>query len=313
MSNQIIIPRASVSKKKEFVRNNTQLLKGVNISTVFSLTRLEAYMPMCFFSTIVGLSIVDSSHSLSLLLIIGFANTFAMIATCSFNDAEDVADDMLARSTRNIIALGKASKEVGYLVAAVAAALSITLAVMAGVIVFLIILVFLATTFLYSWRRVRIKAMPFWDVCTHIIMGGLMFLTAAWSSKEGLLLGKHVLVICSVFSLGTALALLTHQLYDYEDDIVANIRNTVIVLGRRKIYWIEGGIYFIIACLLAYEYMAGVFPFSLILSFFVVTCSIILISIALFPKQAFQVSKRVFPWATNSGAVVAILVWYIIG
>lgn len=312
MDYQIISHGVSTNKGKVSVRNNTQLLKGVSVSTIFSLTRLEAYMPMCFFSTIVGLSIVDSLHSLLSLLIIGLANTFAMIATCSFNDAEDVDDDMLASSTRNVIALGKASRNTGYLVAAIAAFSSIILAIMAGAIVFLIILVFLTITFLYSWRRVRIKAMPFWDVCTHILMGGLMFLSAAWSSKEGILLGKHVLVICSIFSLGTALALLTHQLYDYEDDIAANIRNTVIVLGKRKIYWIEGCLYFVIACLLAYEYMSGIFPFKLILSFFAVSCFLILFSIVLCPKQAFQATKRMFPWAINSGAIAAILVWYLV-
>ncbi len=122
-----------------------------------------------------------------------------------------------------------------------------------------------------------------------------------------------LLIICSIFSLGTALALLTHKLYDYDDDIAANIRNTVIVLGKRKIYWIEGCTYILIACLLAKECMAGIFPFKLILSFFAVTCSVILISIMVCPKQAFQATKRVFPWATNSGAVAAILVWYMEG
>ncbi len=63
-----------------------------------------------FFSTLVGLHISDSTHSLTALLTIGFANTFVMAATCAFNDAEDVPEDKIAHSTRNIIALVKSPK-----------------------------------------------------------------------------------------------------------------------------------------------------------------------------------------------------------
>ena len=272
-------------------------------------------MPIClcvFFSTIVGLSIIDCTHKLLSLFTIGLANTFAMVATCAFNDAEDVTEDSFANSTRNVIALGKASKDTGYLVAAVAAVISIILAIISGITVFLIILALLITTFLYSWRPVRLKTKPFWDVCTHFIMGGLMFLSSAWSSQDGVILGNHVLSIGLIFSLGTALALLTHQLYDYENDLTADFRTTVITLGKRKVYWLEVGIYFFMGCLLTYEYTSGIFPFVLILSFLIVACSLILGSIALFPQHAFQVSKRIFPWAINSGALSAIITWYII-
>ncbi len=82
------------------------------------------------------------------------------------------------------------------------------------------------------------KAMPFWDLFSHAIMGGLMFLSSAWSSC--ILWEGHILLVCLIFSLGIALALLAHQLYDYEDDIAANTRTTVVVLGKRKAYWIKG-------------------------------------------------------------------------
>jgi 4-hydroxybenzoate polyprenyltransferase len=299
------------NRNSRILRSNTHLLKGLNISNILILARLEAFLPICFFCTTVGLHIADSSHRLISLLTIGLANTFAMVATCAFNDAEDAPEDMLAHSTRNVIALGKASKGTGYLVAALAAAISLLLSIIAGTTVFLIILVFLVTTFLYSWRRVRMKAMPFGDICTHIIMGGLIFLSSAWSSQEGIIWKNHVLPICLIFSFGTALALLAHQLFDYEDDLAANIRTTVVVLGKRKTYWIKGCFYFLIVCLLTKEYLSGFFPFKLILSFFVVAVCLILLSIALYPKQAVCVSKRMIPWAVNTGAVAATLMWYI--
>ncbi len=154
------------------------------------------------------------------------------------------------------------------------------------------------------------KAIPFWDLFSHAFMGGLMFLSSAWSS--GILWESHVMRICLIFSLGIVLALLAHQLYDYEDDIASKTRTTVVALGKRKAYWVKGCIYLFIVCLLSKECLSGFFPLKLILSFSVVAGSMILIPIALNPKNAFYVSKRMIPWAVNTGAVAAILAWCII-
>ena len=303
-----VILKPAQHKIDWILKRTSNLPKGLNLYNILILARLEAYMPVCFFSTMVGLNIAGSSHNLASLLIIGLANMFAMAATCAFNDAEDAPEDMLARSTRNIIALGRASKSTGYLVAAGSGIISLSLAVIAGINVFLIILAFIAIAFLYSWRPVRMKTMPFWDLSTHAIMGGLMFLSSAWS--YGIFWDGHVFSVSLIFSSGIALALLAHQLYDYEDDIAAKITTTVVVLGKRKIYWIKGCTYFLIVCLLAKENLSGFFPLKLIMSFCFVTSSVILITIILYPKQAFSVSKRVVPWAVNAGAVAAILMWY---
>jgi 4-hydroxybenzoate polyprenyltransferase len=290
------------------LKHTTNLPKGLNPQNILILARLEAYMPVCFLSTMVGLNIAGGSHNLASLFIIGLTNMFAMASTCAFNDAEDAPEDKLARSTRNIIALGKASKSTGYIVAVGSGIISLSLAIIAGGTVFLIIAALIVIAFLYSWRPVRLKAMPFWDLSTHAIMGGLMFLSSAWS--YGIFWDGHVLSVCLIFSLGICLALLAHQLYDYEDDIAAKITTTVVVLGKRTTYWIKGGIYFLIVCLLAKENLSGFFPFKLIMSFCFVASSVILITIILYPKQAFSVSKRVVPWAVNAGAIAAILMWY---
>lgn len=155
------------------------------------------------------------------------------------------------------------------------------------------------------------KAMPFWDAFTHAIVGGLIFLSSAWSSQEGILWGNHVLPICLIFSLGTVLALLNHELYEYEDDLAANIRTTVVVLGKKKSYWIIGCISFLLVSLIINEYLSGTIPIISILSFVIVGSCLILIPIMLYPGQAISVSKRMIPWAVNTGAVVAALMWYI--
>jgi 4-hydroxybenzoate polyprenyltransferase len=259
----------------------------------------------------VGLDIADASHRLVSLLTIGLANTFALIATFAFNDVEDVPEDMLARSTKNVIALGDASKSTGYLVAATAAIISLSLSAIAGAIVVLITLAILITTFLYSWRPFRMKAKPFWDAFTHAIVGGLIFLSPAWSTQKGIIWGNHVIPICIIFSLSMVLALLNHELYEYEDDLKANTRTTVVALGKRKSCWVVGCVSFLLVSLIINEYLSGTFPIIAILSFVIVGSCLILIPIMLYPGQAVCVSKRMIPWAVNTGAVAATFMWYI--
>jgi 4-hydroxybenzoate polyprenyltransferase len=295
------------------LKHSSNLMKGLSISTIFSLARLHVYMPICFLCAMVGLDATGSVQSLISLLTIGLANTFALVATFAFNDAEDAPDDILARSVRNVIALGNASRETGYLIAATAAIISLLLSAIAGPIVILITLVILMTSFLYSWRPFRMKAKPFWDVFTHAIVGGLIFLSPAWSSQKGIIWGNHLIPICLIFSLGTALALLNHELYEYEDDLKANTRTTVVVLGKRKSYWIVGCISLLCASLIINAYLSGIFPMISILSFFIVGGCLMLIPIMLYPRQAVSVSKRMIPWAMNLGAFSAIITWYIGG
>ncbi len=300
-------------QSNRILERNANLLKGLSVSTVFSLARLHVYMPICFFCAMVGLDIAESSQSLISLFIIGLANTFALIATFAFNDAEDAPDDMLAYSVRNIIALGNASKGTGYLIAATAAIISLSLSAVAGIIVVLITLAILITTFLYSWRPFRMKAKPFWDVFTHAIVGGLILLSPAWSTQKGIIWGNHVIPICLIFSLGTVLALLNHELYEYEDDLRVNTRTTVVALGKRKSYWIVGCISLLCVFLIINEYLFGTFPIISILSFVIVGSCLTLIPIMLYPGQVITVSKRMIPWAMNVGAFSAIITWYIRG
>lgn len=287
-----------------------QLLKGLNISTFFSLARLHVYGPICFFSTILGLDVIGKLHDLWSLFIIGTANTFALIATFAFNDAEDAPDDAHAGKTKNVVASGKISKEAGYLTAVAAAAISVSLAAYAGIIVCLVILSVLATTFLYSWRRVRLKGRPFWDVIVHAVTGGLLFLAAAWSSNDGIIWGNRVLPVFMVFALGNTVAVLVHGLFEYEKDLDAGIRTSVTALGKKASLWIVSIVFSVFTVFILNEYRMGTFPLLSIVSFFIVAGTLMLLSIFLFSKISTLTPERMVPWAVNSGAVSAFVVWY---
>jgi 4-hydroxybenzoate polyprenyltransferase len=309
---QVTLQPTQQKSDRKLVRNSN-VLKGLSVSTIFSLARLHVYMPVCFFCAMVGLDITGNSQSLISLLTIGLANTFALVATFAFNDAEDAPDDILAHSVRNVIALGNVSKGTGYFIAATAAIISLSLSAISGAVVVLITLAILITSFLYSWRPFRMKAMPFWDTFTHAVVGGLIFLSPAWSSQKGIIWGNHVIPICLIFSLGTVLALLNHELYEYEDDLKANTRTTVVALGKRRSYWIVGCISLLCVSLIINAYLSGIFPMLSIVSFVIVGSGLMLIPIMLYPGQTISVSKRMIPWAMNVGAFSAIITWYIRG
>lgn len=305
--------RLTRQKSESIFGSNANLLKGLNLYNILILARLEVYMPICFLCAVVGLDTAGSLQSLASLIIIGLANTFALVAIFAFNDAEDAPYDMLARSVRNVIALGNVSREAGYLMAVAAVIISLLLSAIAGAIVVLITLAILITGFLYSWGPVRMKAKPFWDLFTHAIVGGLIFLSPAWSSQKGIIWGNQVIPICLIFSLGTALAVLNHELYDHEDDLKANTRTTVVVLGKRKSCWIIGCISLLLVGLIIEEYRSGVFPPVPIMSFTITVSCLLLIPMMLYSRQAISVSKRMIPWAINLGAFSAIITWYIRG
>ncbi len=300
-------------KKSNILGVDSNLLNGLNISAIFSLARLHVYAPICFFCAVVGFDVTNNLHNLVSLLTVGMANTLALVATFAFNDAEDAPDDVLAHSTNNIIALGEVSKGAGYFVAGVAGSVSLLISTTAGFVVFLVTLTILVSTFLYSWRPVRLKAKPFWDAFTHAIVGGLIFLSPAWLSYGGIMWRNHIIPICLIFSLGTVLALLNHELFEYEDDLNANTRTTVVVLGKRKSYWIIGFLSVIVLCLIMYEFRSGTFPLLSILSFFIVGGILVLIPIVLNPRRAVTLSKRMIPWAINVGVLSSIITWYFRG
>ena len=322
LSEKIINAQSNLEWSQNHSKNNksnsTSFVK-LNIPAILSLARIHAYMPMCFFSTAVGLDVAgaDNTNRLMLLFIIGLANTFALAATFIFNNVEDVADDLLALTPKNEIALGNVSKRTGYFLAALACAISISLSIIAGVTVCILILAVVVISFLYSWKPVRLKTKPFWDIFSNAVVGGLMFLSASWSA--GILFRNHVLPIYMIFFLGTGASLIVHQLSDYENDLEANkkgnanIKTTVIVLGKMKSYWILGTIFFLMGCLLTIECWSGFFSLTLVLSFCITTVGLILVIIIVISRQRAKTVGSIIPWAINVSAGVAIIVWYVKG
>jgi 4-hydroxybenzoate polyprenyltransferase len=102
-----------------------------------------------------------------------------------------------------------------------------------GVIPFIIGVISLIVGFLYSWRRVRIKSMPFVDLIIHCMMlAGFQFLPAyfAYTSLINSNFWWPFIAITSISMYGE----LFNELRDLEGDLKAGVKHTAAVLGERN-------------------------------------------------------------------------------
>ena len=102
-----------------------------------------------------------------------------------------------------------------------------------GTIPFIIGVISLIVGFLYSWRRVRIKSMPFVDLIIHCMMlAGFQFLPAyfAYTSVINSNFWWPFLAITSISMYGE----LFNELRDLEGDLQAGVKHTASVLGERN-------------------------------------------------------------------------------
>lgn len=278
---------------------------------MISLLRLHVYLPMCFLFTAIG---IESSGNLSIyrLLLVGFTTSFALATAFIFNDVEDATDDSIDVFTRNPVALGLISRQAGYSVAVAACLICLSLSLLLSSISRFTVILILIITFIYSWRPIRLKSRPFWDIAAHILTSALVFLAAAWSSETNIIFYPKIAFLSLIISLGVVVALLTHQLYEYENDLNSGVRTSVVVFGKRKTFITLSVITLFLVCLIITGAIQGYIPI-LAITLFVITSSGVLAASLLFsePASIRSNSKRVFPWAVSAGAFVAIVSHYL--
>ena len=144
-----------------------------------------------------------------------------------YNDLEDAVDDYhdLEKRKRNPVANGEITRNQSYLANLVL--LCVGLALLAYVSVFALALgvVFAVVGFLYSWRPLRLKSTPIWDVISHVLFLGVQQLLITYVAFKPLdLLVVPYLMIIVPFSLMNEIM---HELLDFEVDRETEVSNTV--------------------------------------------------------------------------------------
>lgn len=207
---------------------------------ILRLTRWRDHVLFTVPATLLGVNLALHSSTAgpdwrAAVVLVG--NLLAVTFAFMVNDIEDAPDDARdpERAARNVIASGALSAASGWWAAwsvALLAALSFaavnprTLALGA---------LTLALSGLYSWRRVRLKALPVVDVLAHVLMlSALLFLTGYTVYKADM--GAVWLVTLGV-SLISGYGQLYNQLRDYDADRAAGLRNTASVIGTDGTCW----------------------------------------------------------------------------
>lgn len=208
---------------------------------------LNFTLPVTLLGYAMGIRLSGTKVSLPNLLLITAANVTAIAFAFIINELEDAEDDGKKIDVRLATWLSVFTF-----------AVSLLLYSLLGKETFVIGLSVLILSFLYSWKRVRLKAYPVVDVVSHCLMlGGLLFLSSFY--VQGKTLGPAVLLF-SAITLTSAYGQFYNQVRDFEADKRARLRNTSILIGKKYasilMYSCIGGM----IILVLYSFYTGLLP-----------------------------------------------------
>ncbi len=206
-----------------------QTLKGI-----IKLTRFNEYIWFVIVTTALGAAAAGGTFGRQWIVAL-LANWTAVGFAFMINDVEDAADDALnpAKINRNPISCKMISPRVGYIASYATLVISALLYALLGTIPVIIGVISLLVGFLYSWRRVRIKSMPYADLIIHCMMlAGFQYLPAyfAYTSVINDAFWWPFLAIVSISMYGE----LFNELRDLDGDLKAGVKHTAAVLGERR-------------------------------------------------------------------------------
>ena len=236
---------------------------GTQIQGLLQLTRWKEYIGFTVPLTVLGalMAVQQEGAGLDWRLVAVTLATFLVVAYAFIiNDIEDAPDDALeeSRRQRNPVSAGRVSLRVGYIALAVVALVTLGLYALGGSYAFLIGVVTLIISHLYSWRRVRLKAWPITDIVSHSLMlSGLLFLAGYFT--YGITPGIIWFVFLGV-TLFSSYGQLYNQLRDFAVDKEAGLHNTAILLGERNAKGLMYAMAILAAACFVIGIIGGAFP-----------------------------------------------------
>jgi 4-hydroxybenzoate polyprenyltransferase len=231
---------------------------------LLKLSRWKEHLPFTVPATLLGVNMATHYTPDWRVPIVVLANVLAVTFAFMVNDIEDASDDARdpQRGARNAVTCGEISPRDGWRISVVLGGLALALFAWAGWAVCAVGTLTVGLGFLYSWRGVRLKAVPVVDLLAHLLMLSVLLFLAGYFAYDHSP-GAVWLVAVSV-GLLSAYGQLYNQLRDYETDRAAGLRNTASVLGRRATRRL------MVACLggavvsLAATVMIGLWPLWLV-------------------------------------------------
>jgi len=290
-----------------------RLISSVMMRLYFAvnLTRCYIYIPWAFFTTTIAYGMGDIGWNWRMLPTL-IAQFLALVSGFIFNDAEDYKDDArdLAKGKRNVVSSHQLDLSAAYIIAVISAAGSLAVSSLVDVRLFIPIVIILLILFVYSYRRVRLKAIPIIDVTSHGIVGGLLFLAAAWPSLGNSVWSRAGVLTIIAFTIRSAVSQLAHQVKDIDIDRESGFKTTAVLLGKNLGYVVIGCLLVLLVGLMALVVVIlDVIPVVLLMYGFVTIGTYLIVS------QSIQGRLDIGPdwilWCSlQVGGLAAIVLWF---
>ncbi|MEO1288521.1 MAG: prenyltransferase [Chloroflexota bacterium] len=205
------------------------------IQAIVKLSRWRQHVPYTLPLVIIGALIATNQSDTTLdwrLLPVTIANILAMVFAFMINDVIDAPDDARnpVKTESNVISQGLLSvREAGFVCVTVFV-LSVILFAQGGLWSLIVGLTTLILSFLYSAPVVRLKARLIVDVLSHVLMLSALLLISGYVVYDTTI-STGWWVILGV-SFASAYGQFYNQVDDFENDKVAGLNNTAMLLGR---------------------------------------------------------------------------------
>ncbi len=209
-----------------------------SVAGLLRLTRWPEHVVFTIPATLLGVDLAAAGEGVPALsgrvLAVLAANLLAVTFAFMLNDIEDARDDARdpIRAARNAVTSGQISARDGAVAAVVVALAALALYAAVGSVALGVGALTLALGALYSWRGVRLKALPGVDVLSHLLMLSVLLCLAGYVA-HGTDPARASAALVGV-GLISAYGQLYNQLRDYDQDSAAGLRNTAHVLGPRR-------------------------------------------------------------------------------
>lgn len=209
------------------------------VKGVIALSRWKEVYDFTLALTFITILIAGGEINTRLIALL-IANFLAMSYPFMFNDIEDAPDDAEdpKKKKRNPICNGSLLRNEGLFVVNTIFIITILLFFYISYTinswyVFIIGTITMIVSFFYSWRKVRLKAIPIVDVITHMFMlAGSIFLTSYFAYAQTLTLDALIVLIAVMFVSGYGQ--MDNEIRDFIVDSKTKVKTTATVIGKRN-------------------------------------------------------------------------------
>lgn len=284
------------------------------IKGIIALSRILEVFDFTLALTLLGVLFSQGWLGTRLIAVL-FANFLAMTYAFMINDVEDAEEDSQnpKKKKRNPLCNGSLTRQEGLLVSNITLVISFLLylyiAIQTGFTLVLILgIITLAVSFFYSWRKVRLKAIPIVDVITHMFMlSGSIFLTSYYSYSPTLTTIPLIAFVSMI--LISAYGQLENEVRDFDTDKKTGIKTFATIVGIQAARFIRNAFLFIAILFVLYVIYSIKDSLGILIKYAISFIVFFTIPYILYLKKDKRIELKTWVQRSLIYAGIATLIW----